>query len=78
MYYTKNAKINKRVRSRRGRRHRLVRRLQKANCETCGEGTRVPFRPEGKKPVYCEKCLEKMKREKRIKRGLETPELEST
>jgi len=62
----------KKARSRRGRTHRLLKRLHKANCEQCGKGIRVPFRPEGEKPVYCRECLEKMKREKRIKRGLET------
>jgi CxxC-x17-CxxC domain-containing protein len=64
----------KRPRSRRGRKHRLVRRLQKANCSQCGKGVRVPFRPEGEKPVCCKECLEKMKRGKSIKRGLERPE----
>jgi len=68
----------KRVRSRRGRTHRQVKRLHKTNCSLCGAGTRVPFRPEGEKPVYCQKCLENIRREKRIRRGLETQELEST
>jgi CxxC-x17-CxxC domain-containing protein len=66
--------LKKRARSRRGRTHRLMKRLQKANCWQCGAGTRVPFKPEGKKPVYCERCREKMKRERKIKRGLERPE----
>lgn len=78
MFLKKNVKLNKRIRSRRGRRHRLIKRLQKANCSQCGEGIRVPFRPEGEKPVYCEKCLEKIRREKRIKRGLEQPEEDTT
>lgn len=69
--------INKRARSRRGRTHHLFRRLQKANCWECGAGTRIPFRPGGEKPVYCEKCLEKMKKERRIKRGLEQPDEKS-
>jgi hypothetical protein len=34
----------------------------------------VPFRPEGEKPLFCEKCMEKKRRELRIKRGLERPE----
>jgi CxxC-x17-CxxC domain-containing protein len=61
----------KKPRSRRGRTHRLIKRMQKANCEQCGKGIRVPFRPEGKKPVLCGECLEKIKRAMRIKRGLE-------
>ncbi len=50
--------------------------MQKANCEMCGEGIRVPFVPEGKKPLYCVKCLEKMKKEWRRKKGLEGREKE--
>jgi CxxC-x17-CxxC domain-containing protein len=64
----------KKARSRRGRTHRLIKRMQKAKCDLCGKGIRVPFRPEGEKPVYCAECLERMRREKRIKRGLEKPE----
>ena len=64
----------KKPRSRRGRTHRLVKRMQKANCSQCGKGVRVPFLPEGKRPVYCRECLEKMKMERRIKRGLELPD----
>jgi CxxC-x17-CxxC domain-containing protein len=64
----------KRPRSRRGRTHRLIKRLQKANCSACGKSIRVPFRPEGLKPVYCRECLEKMRKARRVKRGLERPE----
>jgi CxxC-x17-CxxC domain-containing protein len=60
----------KKARSRRGRTHRLAKRLQKANCSLCGKGVRVPFRPEGKKPVYCDECKEKMALEYRKKRGM--------
>jgi len=66
--------FDKKPRSRRGRTHRLLKRMQKANCSGCGKGIRVPFRPEGEKPVYCRDCLEKMKRAWRIKKGLEKPE----
>jgi CxxC-x17-CxxC domain-containing protein len=62
--------INKRARSRRGRTHRLARRLQKANCALCGKGIRVPFRPEGEKPIYCKECKEKMRLEWMKKRGM--------
>lgn len=64
----------KRPRSRRGRTHRLVKRFQKANCCQCGKGIRLPFRPEGERPVYCKECLEKMRKDRRIKRGLEPAE----
>ena len=66
--------FDKKPRSRRGRTHRLSRRLQKANCSQCGKGIRVPFTPEGEKPVYCKECKEKMRRAWRIKRGLEKPD----
>jgi len=27
-----------------------------AICAQCGEGTTVPFRPRGDRPVYCRSC----------------------
>jgi CxxC-x17-CxxC domain-containing protein len=64
----------KKPRSRRGRTHRLIKRFRKANCGQCGKGIRVPFSPEGEKPVYCKECLEKMRKAWRIKKGLESPD----
>lgn len=34
-------------------------------CWVCGETARVPFKPDGKRPVYCEKCLEEIRQGKR-------------
>jgi len=28
-------------------------------CSNCGEDTKVPFQPDGKRPVYCRDCLQK-------------------
>ncbi|HYD93429.1 MAG TPA: CxxC-x17-CxxC domain-containing protein [Candidatus Paceibacterota bacterium] len=33
--------------------------LYKANCAKCSEVCEVPFRPNGKKPVYCSNCFVK-------------------
>ena len=62
--------INKRARSRRGRTHHLHKRMQKANCAMCKKGIRVPFTPEGEKPIYCKECKEKMALEYKKKRGM--------
>jgi len=31
--------------------------LFKVTCETCGRPAYVPFKPTGRKPVYCRDCL---------------------
>ncbi len=33
--------------------------LFKAECSSCGKACEVPFRPNGKKPVYCKECFAK-------------------
>ncbi len=33
------------------------RELFKTNCAECGKETYVPFKPDDRRPVYCEKCL---------------------
>jgi CxxC-x17-CxxC domain-containing protein len=33
-----------------------VRELFDTICAQCGEGTSVPFRPRGDRPVYCRSC----------------------
>ena len=35
-----------------------------AVCSSCGKKTRVSFKPDGVRPVYCPTCLEKVKQEK--------------
>lgn len=33
--------------------------MYKAQCAKCGDTCEVPFRPNGKKPVYCQNCFVK-------------------
>lgn len=33
--------------------------LHHATCHTCGQDCQVPFRPNGKKPVFCSICFDK-------------------
>ncbi|MDP3975642.1 MAG: hypothetical protein Q8P95_01880 [bacterium] len=35
------------------------RQMHKTNCAECGDSCEVPFKPNGKKPVYCKKCFER-------------------
>ena len=37
--------------------------LNDAVCSSCGKPTRVVFKPDGKRPVYCKSCLKKVKQE---------------
>jgi CxxC-x17-CxxC domain-containing protein len=34
-------------------------------CSACGKNTRVSFKPDGKRPVYCKECLRKVKEKER-------------
>ena len=34
-----------------------------ATCEGCKKNTKVPFKPDNKRPVYCKACLKKMETE---------------
>lgn len=34
-------------------------RMHTATCDTCGNSCEVPFRPTGKKPIYCHNCFGK-------------------
>lgn len=33
--------------------------LHQATCSTCGKSCEVPFKPNGKKPVFCRDCFKK-------------------
>lgn len=33
--------------------------MHQAQCATCGKACEVPFRPNGRKPVYCSDCFVK-------------------
>ena len=35
----------------------MERRMYKTVCSNCDDDTEVPFKPDGKRPVYCQQCL---------------------
>ncbi len=35
------------------------REMYKATCAECGKECEVPFKPDGKRPVYCRECYAK-------------------
>jgi len=35
------------------------RELYTVTCADCGNETQVPFKPDGRKPVYCQECYRK-------------------
>ena len=41
---------------------RPEREMFSATCSTCGREARVPFRPNGSKPVYCSDCFKTQRR----------------
>ena len=46
-----------------------------AQCQKCGKSIKVPFKPDGVRPVYCKACLEKVtKGEEEEKEAEETKE----
>jgi CxxC-x17-CxxC domain-containing protein len=41
---------------------RQEREMFSATCSSCGREARVPFRPNGTKPVYCSDCFQSQRR----------------
>ena len=41
------------------------RQMFKVTCAECGVETEVPFKPDGKRPVYCRDCYQNHKPQKR-------------
>jgi CxxC-x17-CxxC domain-containing protein len=37
---------------------RPPRQLYDVTCASCGVATQVPFKPDGRKPVYCRECYQ--------------------
>lgn len=37
--------------------HALGRESTQVDCADCGKSTVVPFKPTGKRPVYCDVCM---------------------
>jgi CxxC-x17-CxxC domain-containing protein len=48
--------------------------LYDARCSMCGKDTKVPFLPDGKRPVYCKSCRSKLGFGKKEERSEEKPE----
>ena len=38
--------------------------LYDAQCQICQKRTRVPFRPDGKRPVFCQACMKRIEKER--------------
>ena len=45
--------------------------LHDAVCQSCNKKMKVPFKPDGKRPVYCKNCLKKIADENREKKRLD-------
>ena len=45
-----------------------------AQCQKCGKSIKVPFKPDGIRPVYCKSCLEKVTKGEQEKEIKETKE----
>ncbi len=54
------AMIEKKVEGFRGE----FREMHEAVCSECGNMTKVPFKPDGIRPIYCKECF-KIRRAKR-------------
>jgi len=52
-------KVNKMEEDRRGGYNRAPRDMFDVVCADCGKKTQVPFKPDGRRPVYCRDCYEK-------------------
>ena len=51
-----------RDRNRGGRSYdRGPREMHKVTCAECGVETEVPFKPDGRRPVYCRECYQKQR-----------------
>ena len=44
------------------------RTLYDITCSTCGKPAKVPFKPDGVRPVYCRDCLPRKRRNNDVDR----------
>lgn len=44
-----------------------------ATCANCGKPTMLSFQPDGRRPVYCKECLQKVRSERKAAPALATP-----
>lgn len=40
------------------------REMHKAVCADCGKECEVPFKPDGRRPVYCKECFQKHRKKR--------------
>ncbi len=52
--------------------------LHDAKCSLCQKETKVPFKPDGKRPVYCKNCLKKRPKEEETKKSSPKKEQKSS
>ncbi len=52
--------------------------LYDATCSLCGKSIKVPFKPDGERPIYCKSCLKKINEEKASKQEKEERKEEKT
>lgn len=58
-FYAEKGLVNEPARCRdcRRRRKQQERQMYETFCASCGAPTQVPFRPTGRRPIYCRECL---------------------
>ncbi|MBL7156121.1 MAG: type IV secretion system DNA-binding domain-containing protein [Candidatus Pacebacteria bacterium] len=50
--------------------------LYDGKCVSCAKDVKIPFPPDGKRPVYCKTCLKKVRSEREIKKPEKTEKIE--
>ena len=53
---------------------KMNREMFVAECASCGQEAKVPFRPREDRPVYCSECFAKMREEAQIFMRENTPD----
>lgn len=67
-YYKKPYHSNNRTGTNRNSTHKKPSFYFNTVCTVCKTQTRVPFKPDGIRPVYCKTCLRKFKQKQSSKR----------
>lgn len=64
-FYAEKGFVNEpqRCKECRDKRKKGARQFYDAVCASCGSDCKVPFAPNGDRPVYCSECFAKMKEE---------------
>ena len=62
--FTNEPQRCKACRNARKQSHGGEKQMYTAICASCGKEAKVPFKPNGEKPVYCSECFAKMKEDR--------------